>query len=115
VTAGPVLKRRDFCKAALMGGSMAALPAVSVLSLRAGPLPTEYADTASVKPSGEPTIIPAPALRDLAGRLRGRLITAGDPDYDRARRIWNRMIDRRPALIVQCRGAADITRSIAFA
>jgi FAD/FMN-containing dehydrogenase len=53
--------------------------------------------------------------KDLAGRLRGRLITPADADYDQSRRIWNRSFDRRPALIAQCAGAADITRCIAFA
>jgi hypothetical protein len=65
--------------------------------------------------SGDPTLIPAIEVRSFASSLRGRLITASDPDYDRARRIWNKMIDRRPALIAQCWGAADITRAIAFA
>jgi FAD/FMN-containing dehydrogenase len=73
------------------------------------------ADTPGIRLSGEPTRIPAAAIKDLSGRLRGRLITVRDPDYDSARRVWNRMIDRRPALIVQCQGAADITRAIEFA
>jgi FAD/FMN-containing dehydrogenase len=42
-------------------------------------------------------------------------LTASDPDYDQARRIWNKMIDRRPALIARCSGAADVARAVAFA
>jgi hypothetical protein len=31
-----------------------------------------------------------------------------DAGYDGARRIWNGLLDRRPALILQCTGAADV-------
>ncbi len=47
--------------------------------------------------------------------LRGTLLTPGQEGYDAARRIWNGMIDRRPALIAQCAGAADVVRSVEFA
>jgi FAD/FMN-containing dehydrogenase len=68
-----------------------------------------------VKLSGEATVIPASAVKELAANLHGRVISASDPDYDQARRIWNRMIDRRPGLIVRCSGAADVQRTVAFA
>jgi hypothetical protein len=45
------------------------------------------------------------AVQDLAKRLRGRLLRSGDEGYDDARLIWNRAIDRRPALIARCAGA----------
>lgn len=44
--------------------------------------------------------------------LRGPVLQAGDEDYDTARSIWNAMIDRRPALIVRCAGAADVMASV---
>jgi FAD/FMN-containing dehydrogenase len=109
------MKRRDFCKGTLIGGALSVLPAVGARGFGAESSAPDLADTPGIGLSGEPTRIPASAIKDLAGRLRGRLITASDPDYDRARRIWNRSFDRRPALIAQCWGAADITRSLAFA
>ncbi|WP_286757704.1 FAD-binding oxidoreductase, partial [Ralstonia sp. RL] len=48
-------------------------------------------------------------------RLRGQLLQPGQPDYEEARRIWNAVIDRRPALIARCAGVADVRRSVAFA
>jgi FAD/FMN-containing dehydrogenase len=51
----------------------------------------------------------------LRSALRGELLTAGTSEYDAARTLWNGMIDRRPALIVRCRGAADVITAVNFA
>lgn len=53
-------------------------------------------------------------LDALATRLRGQLLRPADPGYDEARRIWNAMIDRKPAAIAQCSGAADVRDCIRF-
>jgi FAD/FMN-containing dehydrogenase len=55
------------------------------------------------------------ALRALARKLNGRVITPQDKDYDSARRVWNFRFDRRPGAIVQCLGADDVARSVDFA
>jgi FAD/FMN-containing dehydrogenase len=47
--------------------------------------------------------------------FRGTLIHSDDAEYDEARRIFNGMIDRRPALIARCRNTADIVDSVRFA
>lgn len=54
-------------------------------------------------------------LAALRTRLRGRLLTPDESDYEEARRVWNAMIDRRPALIARCAGAADILECVRFA
>src|SRR5580658_4946276 len=110
-----IMKRRDFCKSTLMGGALAALPAAHWRAVAADTAPTAGSDIAAVKLSGDATVIPAAAVKDFAANLHGRLLTASDPDYEQARRIWNKMIDRRPALIARCSGAADIARAVAFA
>lgn len=38
-----------------------------------------------------------------------------DEAYEQTRQIWNAMIDRRPGLIVRCRGTADVVRAVRFA
>src|SRR5438876_3032977 len=48
------------------------------------------------------------AISDLRKRLSGPLVVCGDAGYDEARTIWNRMIDRRPALIARCAGTDDV-------
>ncbi|WP_020385390.1 FAD-binding oxidoreductase [Kribbella catacumbae] len=51
----------------------------------------------------------------LAAQLRGELVVPGDPGYEDARRVYNGMIDRRPAVIAHCRGVADVVHSVRFA
>ena len=55
------------------------------------------------------------SITEMKGRLRGQAVLPGDDDYDRARRVWNGMIDRRPAVIVRCTGVADVIESVNFA
>src|SRR5262249_13204884 len=57
----------------------------------------------------------AGAVRALAAKLSGQVITPGTPEYDSARLLFNRAFDRHPALIVRCAGASDIARTLDFA
>ena len=52
---------------------------------------------------------------ELRAALRGQLLLPGDAGYDAARRIFNAMIDRRPAGIARCAGAADVIACVRFA
>ncbi len=51
----------------------------------------------------------------LAEHLTGEVIAPGHPDYDTARRVWNGMIDRRPAVIARCADADDVATAVRFA
>jgi len=56
------------------------------------------------------------AARYFAGaRFGGALLLATDPRFGQARRVWNGMIDRTPALIACCRNTADVRTAISFA
>ena len=61
------------------------------------------------------TTLAMDTIEQFKGRLRGQLIAPTDPGYDAARQIWNAMITRHPALIVQCAGVADVKEAVAFA
>jgi FAD/FMN-containing dehydrogenase len=54
-------------------------------------------------------------LTQLRAALSGHLIEPGDSGYDQARRVWNGMIDRRPAAIAQCATGSDVVRCVEFA
>ena len=47
--------------------------------------------------------------------LHGEVLVPDDLAYDGARTIWNRLIDKRPALIARCCTADDVVRSVRFA
>ena len=51
----------------------------------------------------------------LRSGLRGPLLRQDDEGYDDARAIWNGMIDKRPGLIAQCTGVADVMTAVRFA
>jgi FAD/FMN-containing dehydrogenase len=53
-------------------------------------------------------------LGTFRARLRGALLCADDAGYDEARRVWNALIDHRPALIVRCSGASDVVAAVQF-
>jgi FAD/FMN-containing dehydrogenase len=55
------------------------------------------------------------SLAQLRDSIRGHVIVPGSDGYEQARRVWNGMIDRRPAAIVSCAGVADVRDAIRFA
>ena len=65
--------------------------------------------------SADNTTLDAAVIQDFSGRIRGTVLTPSSDAYHMARQIQNGMIDRRPALIVQCSGTADVVESVNFA
>ena len=55
------------------------------------------------------------SIKEFQGSLRGELLRPGDDGYDAARKVFNAMIDKRPALIAHCSGAADAIACVNFA
>jgi FAD/FMN-containing dehydrogenase len=54
------------------------------------------------------------ALRDFRASLHGALILPDDDGYDSARRVWNGMIDKYPAMIIRCATRADVAHAVEF-
>jgi FAD/FMN-containing dehydrogenase len=76
------------------GGAMAAIIAVTV--------------------DGATTELSDADIENLTFRLQGRVLLEGAAGYDECRAVWNRMVDRRPALIVKCADASDVVNCVNF-
>jgi FAD/FMN-containing dehydrogenase len=110
------MKRREFLRATACAG--------------AAWLPLQYlraADGGSAGRAGIPSDLPARSLDgaqitlarsdvgDLAASMQGELLLPTHARYEQARRVWNGTIDKHPALIASCVGAADVMRAVSFA
>jgi FAD/FMN-containing dehydrogenase len=71
--------------------------------------------TLAMTVSGREIVLDAATTEAFAAGLRGELLTTDSADYDAARAVWNGMIDKRPALVARCRGAADVISAVNFA
>jgi FAD/FMN-containing dehydrogenase len=58
--------------------------------------------------------VAAIGVESLRGRVRGEVVTPDDPGYDEARRVYNAMIDRRPAAVVRCTSREDVAAAVDF-
>ncbi|NBM15705.1 FAD-binding oxidoreductase [Streptomyces sp. GC420] len=56
----------------------------------------------------------ATTLEEMRTVLRGPVIGPEDPQYHEARKIYNAMIDRRPAAFVRCADAGDVMNAVDY-
>lgn len=59
--------------------------------------------------------LPTYKIDELKRNISGQVILPHDDDYEGARKIWNAMIDKHPALIVRCASTTDVVRTVDFA
>ena len=52
---------------------------------------------------------------ELRSSVRGAVLVEGDDGYEEAAKVWNGMIERRPAAVVRCTGNADVIAALGFA
>jgi FAD/FMN-containing dehydrogenase len=105
------MQRRSFIGSLLAGAAVAAPGSRLFAATAAGP----PGDVAARTLAGGEVLVPRSAAGDFAAGLRGTVLWSDSAGYDQARKVWNGMFDRRPALIARCAGAADVARSLEFA
>jgi len=106
------MKRRDFLNSSLFAA------AVTVPGIRAAYAVVgtgEVPDVAAITGDGREITLRGADIRDLAAKMRGQLLVAGDNGYDKARLVLNPSFDKHPALIAQPSGAADVQAAVSFA
>jgi FAD/FMN-containing dehydrogenase len=65
--------------------------------------------------TGTSVALSSSVLHRLKSRLRGPLLLGGDSDYDAVRRVWNGMVDKKPAVIIRSAEPADVQIAVTFA
>jgi FAD/FMN-containing dehydrogenase len=61
------------------------------------------------------TQLDAGTIEALKRGFAGEVLVPRDREYEGARKIWNAMIDKRPAVIARCATTADVVRGVNFA
>ena len=61
------------------------------------------------------TNLQARKIEELKGGFKGEILLPSDGAYESARKIWNAMIDKHPAVIARCATTSDVVRGVNFA
>src|SRR5690554_4431771 len=73
------------------------------------------ADLKAVSRVGAELTLDKGAIEAFSRTFSGEVVTPASQTYEQSRRVWNGMIDRRPALIARCAGVADVVAAVDFA
>ena len=76
---------------------------------------SEHTSIEAVRRDGSATRLERGEAAALGASLAGRVVLPGDDEYDTVRRVWNGMVDRRPAVVAECATSADVSEVLAWA
>lgn len=105
------MKRRDFLAGSTVAISAALFPSWKGFSAETN-IPLAIP---AVTGNKEEITIVRSSIVDLKQSLKGRVLLSSDSEYHVARLVRNRIIDKKPALIIQCVDEADIQKAVNFA
>lgn len=109
------MKRRTFVRSSLAAAVAASLSTRRSMAALYQEAPQAPPDVDAITGAGSEITLRGKDIADLAARMRGRLMLPGDDGYDEARLILNPSFDKRPALIAQPTGTADVRAAVDFA
>jgi FAD binding domain/Berberine and berberine like len=107
------MRRREFLSSAAAVAAL--LPARQLFAAQMANLERSGGELVAKTLAGADTVLHVADVEALAASVRGAVVLPGQAAYDGARRVWNGMYDKRPALIVRCTGAADVREAVNFA
>ena len=102
------MKRRQFVGAGLTLAAGWSLRGIAAVLKGVSNVPAKTLSAGDV-------LLPGSSIESFAASLRGEVLLAGSQDYEGARRLWNAVFDKKPALIARCTGAADVQQAVNFA
>ena len=109
------MNRRQFCSRVAAAGFAAAYPVPGPWHRRALAATEANTSIAAVSLDGTAIQLERAAIKELGDILSGPVMLTGHPQYDEARKLWNGMHDRRPALIARCLSSSDVAHAVTFA
>ena len=109
------MKRRTFVKSAVATSVVTSLPLKPVTAHYQYTYRRFIPDLPAKNLDGTSTVISRDAIKTLKKSLRGPLIVPDSAAYENARKVFNGMVNSRPAMIVRPRGVADVVTAVNFA
>ena len=109
------MDRRNFCKTTLAASIAASYPLLAACE-RNGTVATQASTSIrGISLDGAQIELEKAAIKELGDAMSGPLMLSGHPHYDDARKVWNGMHDKRPALIARCLNSQDVSHAVTFA
>ncbi len=109
------MDRRTFHKLALSGAMVAAYPTRRAFGEAVDAMTEVTSDLEAVTRTGGSTVLEKAAIKEFQESLAGKLVFPTSEAYDEVRKVWNAMIDKRPALIARCVAPSDVIKAVDFA
>ncbi len=109
------MNRRKFCRSAVAASVAAAIPMLPGCDRKAPDATQANTSIRAISLGGAEIELEKAAVQELGEAMTGPVILSGHPEYDNARKIWNGMHDRRPALIARCMSSEDVSNAVTFA
>ena len=109
------MDRRKFCKTTVAAGVAATFPILTACGDKAKVATEAEASIPAISLDGAATELTKAQIRELGEALNGPVLLSEHPDYEGARKIWNGMHDKHPALIARCQNSQDICHAVDFA
>lgn len=109
------MKRRMFVRSTLAATAAVAVPRSRSFASLFQEAPQEPPDVPAITGAGNEIVLPGKDIAELAARMDGPVLLAGDDGYEVSRLILNPSFDKHPALVVRPTGVADIRAAVDFA